>query len=89
VSTTSRINLTRIGFIPTNGLDRESHQCEAKEENLLTSFGLELLLIFRVVIVGVFVADVLTDPLTSLSLDAKEANFRPYLLPNKASVLRM
>lgn len=36
------MNLIRIGFIPTNGLDLESHQCVAKDENLLTSFGLEL-----------------------------------------------
>ena len=43
-STTSRKNLIRIGFIPTNGLDRESHQCEAKDENLCTSFGLALVL---------------------------------------------
>jgi hypothetical protein len=34
-----------MGFIPTSGLDRESHQCDANEENLCTSFGLELLLL--------------------------------------------
>ena len=35
-----------MGFIPTSGLDRESHQCVANEENLCTSFGLALLLPF-------------------------------------------
>ncbi len=35
-----------MGFIPTSGLDRESHQCDANEENLCTSFGLALLLLF-------------------------------------------
>ena len=35
-----------MGFIPTSGLDRESHQCDANDENLCTSFGLALLLPF-------------------------------------------
>jgi hypothetical protein len=39
-----------MGFIPTSGLDRESHQCVANEENLCTSFGLALLLFFNVLL---------------------------------------
>jgi len=38
------MNRMRMGFMPTSGLARESHQWPAKEENLSTSEGLELVL---------------------------------------------
>lgn len=84
-STTSRRNLIRIGFIPTNGFDRESHQCDAKDENLCTSSGFALLL--RVVVEslpGDF-AEVVDDPLylafLLLSLGEKVAKFRLSFIP--------
>ena len=33
------MNLTRTGFIPTRGFDRESHQDGASDENFSTSSG--------------------------------------------------
>ena len=35
--TVSVMNLTRTGFIPTNGFDRAFHHDEANDENLSTS----------------------------------------------------
>ena len=87
-STTSRKNLIRIGFIPTNGLDRESHQCEAKDENLCTSFGLALLWKVEELAVLVVrgpsfsVAFVVSATLLLRLLDDTEARFRlRFLIP--------
>jgi hypothetical protein len=40
------MNFIRVGFIPTNGFDRESHHDDASDENLSTSHGSALSLSF-------------------------------------------
>jgi len=52
------MNFTRIGFIPTNGLERESHQFPAMDENLSTSLGLALALVVLVFMLSIVLLSV-------------------------------
>jgi len=64
------MNFTRIGFIPTNGLERESHQFPAMDENLSTSLGLALALVVLVFMLSIMLLSSVVEVASLLWLSA-------------------